>query len=472
MIAGARDIINLAQKINNTEGVYDINMEGLESTEDSTVPTMALTAEQKEAADKAKAEAEKAKQDAAAERAKQVAKYYRQLIQDRDIKIIFSEFDEAYFSQDRAAENDGVIQDVQSEEETEAEKAAKANKTTEEANGNKDGENKGSTSSGAGSSSGDDVAKIGGKVPAPSVWNDPAWKDVKSYYGSLLVMSGHYLRVIVDKEMVDKQGIPKVQVTVIKDDCRKIFKKSLIGKDTGHTMIKKTDLEEERRRRKASKVPAPSSSIIVAPGEAEETINLEQDQVAHDPNDREVRLSMRELKEILKDRDSSSLNSQSEVFLKALDTIQTLSKDNKTEESEDKADQKPRTVITHQTEIEEMTDDMQNNLCLARYLPTGTDLEFYQSKVPEKTFPVRSNYSLEEYGLPTNQVKAVHIAHSKAAPNTQLKTFSRANLAKVETSYNFSVVKAGKFTSQTDEESISNCGDALQALFNYLVLRR
>ena len=281
MIAGARDIIDLAKKINNTEGVYDINMEGLESTEDSTVPTMALTAEQKEAADKAKAEAEKAKQDAAAERAKQVAKYYRQLIQDRDIKIIFREFDEAYFSQDRAAENDGVIQDVQSEEETEAEKAAKDNKTTEEANGNKDGENKGSTSSGAGSSSGDDVAKIGGKVPAPSVWNDPAWKDVRSYYGSLLVMSGHYLRVIVDKEMVDKQGIPKVQVTVIKDDCRKIFKKSLIGKDTGHTVIKKTDLEEERRRRKASKVPAPSSSIIVARGEAEETINLEQDQVDH-----------------------------------------------------------------------------------------------------------------------------------------------------------------------------------------------
>ena len=56
IFAGAQDIIDLAKKINNSKGVYNVAMEGHNSNEEDNDNTLELTEEQQAAADKARAE--------------------------------------------------------------------------------------------------------------------------------------------------------------------------------------------------------------------------------------------------------------------------------------------------------------------------------------------------------------------------------------------------------------------------------
>ena len=124
-------------------------------------------------------------------------------------------------------------------------------------------------------------------------------------------------------------------------------------------------------------------------------------------------------------------------------------------EESDKTPGKAKEVDTFETRIDGGVDDMQYQLSLARYLPVGTDLAFYQSQVPKASLPLRTNYELGEVGIVPSQFRGILAAHEKAATTLQLKMFRPENLSRIEDTklWTFS---GSKFQQKADEIDIGN----------------
>ena len=137
----------------------------------------------------------------------------------------------------------------------------------------------------------------------------------------------------------------------------------------------------------------------------------------------------------------------------------------------EKQAEKVKEIIYHETIIDETTDDMNQNLTDGRWLPLGTDLPFYQTKVPKVSGPLRTNYALEEIGLTPSRFRGIHMAHSRADPSLLLKMYRPENITRTEDVKTWAVA-GGKFKQSAEEADITDTYGALRALMNYFLIRK
>ena len=140
--------------------------------------------------------------------------------------------------------------------------------------------------------------------------------------------------------------------------------------------------------------------------------------------------------------------------------------------NQDEADDKPATqsnIVTQDMQIKPMKDDMHRNLCPARFFPISTDFEYSQTLVPKNIAPVRTNYNLAEYGIVVTQFKPVIRIHDRAATNLQLKNYTHANLAKVESNKAWEF-HHNKITMADEDKELMGTYEALSALLNFTTM--
>ena len=143
----------------------------------------------------------------------------------------------------------------------------------------------------------------------------------------------------------------------------------------------------------------------------------------------------------------------------------------KNSEEPEKQAEKVKEVVYHETEIDDTTDDMHQNLTDGRWLPLGTDLPFYQTRVPKVSLPLRTNYALEEIGITPSRYRGIHMAHERASPNLLLKMYRPENLTRTEDVKTWAV-SGGKFKQTAEEAEITDAYGALRALMNYFLIRK
>ena len=140
--------------------------------------------------------------------------------------------------------------------------------------------------------------------------------------------------------------------------------------------------------------------------------------------------------------------------------------------NQDEADDKPATqsnIVTQDVQIKPMKDDMHRNLCPARFFPISTDFEYSQTLVPKNIAPVRTNYNFAEFGIVVTQFKPVIRIHDRAATNLQLKNYTHANLAKVESNKAWEF-HHNKITMADEDKELMGTYEALSALLNFTTM--
>ena len=140
--------------------------------------------------------------------------------------------------------------------------------------------------------------------------------------------------------------------------------------------------------------------------------------------------------------------------------------------NQDEADDKPATqsnIVTQDVQIKPMKDDMHRNLCPARFFPISTDFEYSQTLVPKNIGPVRTNYNFAEFGIVVTQFKPVIRIHDRAATNLQLKNYTHANLAKVESNKAWEF-HHNKITMADEDKELMGTYEALSALLNFTTM--
>ena len=154
----------------------------------------------------------------------------------------------------------------------------------------------------------------------------------------------------------------------------------------------------------------------------------------------------------------SNSNSQMEALI-----------ERKTEPDEDKETVKQKTVSNYDVEVDQMVDDMEYTLTPARFLSMPTCLKTSQAMVPAKMKPIRTNYSLSEFGLVVNKFSAIYKCHDRRDSELQLKNFQTTNLARID---NRSSVKlAGQELKVRDSDTeLNSKHQGLQALLNFHVI--
>ena len=140
-----------------------------------------------------------------------------------------------------------------------------------------------------------------------------------------------------------------------------------------------------------------------------------------------------------------------------------------TENDEEKEAGKQKTVDTYDIEIDEMIDDMNQNLCIARYLPMPVDLKISQAMIPAKVKPVRTNYNLEEFGITMNKFSSLHHVHDRRYSGLQLKSFRHENLARIDVK-NQVQLDGRELKVKDSDQNLGSKWQALLSLMNFHIL--
>ena len=141
-----------------------------------------------------------------------------------------------------------------------------------------------------------------------------------------------------------------------------------------------------------------------------------------------------------------------------------------TEDQEDRKNNKPIIINKYKTTIPAMDDDNHHKLTNGRFLPIPSDFPYGQTKVPKSFEPIRSNYPFDSFGLHITKMAGVHKCHSRQNTELQLKSYTDANLRKVDTPKSWIPTKSSEIIQRPLDKDIQSVQEATLALFNFFTI--
>ena len=131
-----------------------------------------------------------------------------------------------------------------------------------------------------------------------------------------------------------------------------------------------------------------------------------------------------------------------------------------------KRNNKPINRYKFPTQVEEMVDNMYDELSMARWLPATSNKPALYKIMPMTMLPLRSNYDLEDSGVPLVQNAPVHDCHSIENISIQLKEFATKNISckEYKTATKF---HKGKFQEEPEVTELFQRQEAVDAFLNY-----